>query len=97
MEAIFLAIVLLGVLGWWLSRRRRRLPWRAPWKLRRRSAQGARAESVPPRLMQNLHRLTRDRRVSERLIERIAFNNPGRSRRWCVEKAIYDLQRDRRS
>jgi hypothetical protein len=47
--------------------------------------------------MQQLDRLTRDRRVSERLIENIAFNNPGKSKRWCVEKAIYDIQRDRRS
>jgi hypothetical protein len=47
--------------------------------------------------MGELHSLTRDRRVSERLIQRIAFNHPNRSRRWCVEKAIYDIQRDRRS
>jgi hypothetical protein len=47
--------------------------------------------------MSQLDRLTRDRRVSERLIERIEFNHPDRTRRWCVEKAIYDLQRDRRS
>lgn len=47
--------------------------------------------------MRRLDRLTRDRRVSERLIERIEFNHPDRSKRWCVEKAIYDLQRDRRS
>lgn len=47
--------------------------------------------------MNDLDRLTRDRRLSERLVERIAFNHPNRDRRWCVEKAIYDLQRDRRS
>ena len=47
--------------------------------------------------MNKLDSLTRDRRVSERLIERIAFNHPRRSKRWCVEKAIYDIQRDRRS
>jgi hypothetical protein len=53
--------------------------------------------TVPDKLMRRLDRLTKDRRVSERLIERNAFNNPGRSKRWCVEKAIYDIQRDRRS
>lgn len=47
--------------------------------------------------MGELHRLTRDRRVSERLISQISLAHPQKSRRWCVEKAIYDIQRDRRS
>lgn len=47
--------------------------------------------------MRQLDRLTKDRRVSERLLHRIEFNHPGRSKRWYVEKAIYDIQRDRRS
>ena len=92
MTAFILALVLLGVLWWWLNQRGR--------SLSRSSASlgGGRANaSIPPRLMRKLDRLTRDRRVSERLIERISFNNPGRSKSWCVEKAIYDIQRDRRS
>ena len=95
MEALILALVLLGVGVWWLSQRRTHRPRALASARLRRS--GAGANTVPPRLMNKLHSLTRDRRVSERLIERISFNNPHRSKRWCVEKAIYDIQRDRRS
>jgi hypothetical protein len=91
MDGLILAgVVLIGVI-WWLSRKRS-----LPKRLKRvRSPLGT--SPVPGHLMQQLDRLTRDRRVSERLIENIAFNNPGKSKRWCVEKAIYDIQRDRRS
>jgi len=94
MVEVLLAIVILGGVLWWVNRRRspkRRLSQ----SLGHRGRAGA--TTVPDRLMRRLDRLTRDRRVSERLIERIEFNHPGRSKRWCVEKAIYDLQRDRRS
>ncbi|MEL6384111.1 MAG: hypothetical protein AAFQ89_16990 [Cyanobacteria bacterium J06626_18] len=91
MNGLIIALVLLGILWWWLSRNRRLLG--RAGSVRR----GVTGDSIPPRLMSRLDHLTRDRRVSERLIERIAFNNPGRSKSWCVEKAIYDLQRDRRS
>ncbi len=93
MNAFILALVLLCVLWWWLNRNRRSFSSRLGGAHRR----GATSEAIPPRLMRRLDHLTRDRRVSERLIERIAFNNPGRSKSWCVEKAIYDIQRDRRS
>ncbi|MGD1859653.1 MAG: hypothetical protein ACFB0E_06755 [Leptolyngbyaceae cyanobacterium] len=93
MVQILLAIVILGTLIWWLNRQRQ-LGGRRPQRLHKSNRS---AGIVPESLMRRLDRLTRDRRVSERLIERIAFNNPGRSKRWCVEKAIYDLQRDRRS
>ncbi|MBE7381703.1 MAG: hypothetical protein F6J95_009875 [Leptolyngbya sp. SIO1E4] len=93
MQAVILAVVLLGVLWWWLGRKR--------WSFGQFGASGRgrshAAKAIPAHLMRKLDRLTRDRRLSERLIERIEFNNPGRSRRWCVEKAIYDIQRDRRS
>jgi hypothetical protein len=104
MEALILALILLGVGVWWLSRRRSRRPralastrWSktGPKGPSRRLVSGP--DTVPPRLMNQLHSLTRDRRVSERLIERISFNHPHRSKRWCVEKAIYDIQRDRHS
>jgi hypothetical protein len=95
MEALILALILLGVGVWWLSRRRSRRPRALASTRARRLISGP--DTVPPRLMNQLHSLTRDRRVSERLIERISFNHPHRSKRWCVEKAIYDIQRDRRS
>jgi hypothetical protein len=42
-----------------------------------------------------LYRLTKDRRVSLRLVDRIRANNPDKSEQWCWEKAICDLERDR--
>jgi hypothetical protein len=91
MVEILLAIILLAGLGWWLNRRRK------PSKRFRSRSSAASTKAIPSHLMRELDRLTKDRRVSERLIERIEFNNPGRSKRWCIEKAIYDIQRDRRS
>ena len=92
MNAFILALVLLGILWWWFSRRRRLVG-----KFGTLNRGGHPTNAISPRLWRKLDRLTRDRRVSERLIERIAFNNPGRSKSWCAEKAIYDIQRDRRS
>lgn len=94
MGTIILAIILLGLLWWWFYRRGR-LPGRSGGSNQTRRASVANA--VPSHLMRKLDHLTRDPRVSERLIERIEFNNPGKSKRWCAEKAIYDIQRDRRS
>lgn len=87
MVEILIAVIVVIAVGWWL--RRRRQPAN---RLQARSS-----NTIPNHLMRELDRLTRDRRVSERLIDRIAFDHPGRSKRWCVEKAIYDIQRDRRS
>ncbi len=42
-----------------------------------------------------LDSLTKDRKVSDRLVQRIQFSNPDRSEQWCYEKAVYDLERDR--
>jgi uncharacterized protein HemY len=38
-----------------------------------------------------------NRGVAERLVGRVRSQNPDRSEQWCWEKAIYDIQRDRRS
>ena len=92
MNVFILALVLLGLLWWWFSRKRR-----STNRLGNAYRGVQSANTISPRLMRKLDHLTRDRRVSERLIERIAFNNPGRSKSWCAEKAIYDIQRDRRS
>ena len=91
MVEVLLAVAVLGVLWWFLNRRRK------PLNRFRLHTPSVSTKVIPSHLMRELDRLTKDRRVSERLIERIEFNNPGRSRRWCVEKAIYDIQRDRRS
>jgi hypothetical protein len=47
---------------------------------------------------QQLMRLVNGNRgVAERLVARVRSQNPDRSEQWCWEKAIYDIQRDRRS
>jgi hypothetical protein len=48
------------------------------------------------RLRAELDRLTRDPAASTRLLELVAAQNPGRSATWRLEKAIFDLERDRR-
>ncbi|MGB3765303.1 MAG: hypothetical protein WA947_01995 [Phormidesmis sp.] len=35
--------------------------------------------------------------VAERLVSDLQAHNPGRSEQWCWEKAIYDIERDRRA
>lgn len=95
MVGIALAILILLGIWWW---QRRRSPRRLSGiSLPQQGSQKPSGDTVPRRLMGELHRLTRDRRVSERLISQISLAHPQKSRRWCVEKAIYDIQRDRRS
>jgi tetratricopeptide (TPR) repeat protein len=36
-----------------------------------------------------------DRELAIRLVSQVKNNNPGRSVDWCIEKVIYDLERDR--
>ncbi len=94
MGSLILAGVILGGVVWWLSRKRRR---QRPIPTGSKRLPSASGQAVPTHLLRQLDRLTRDRRVSKRLVEQIALDHPHRSQRWCVEKAIYDLQRDRRS
>ena len=35
--------------------------------------------------------------VAQRLVEDVKMRNPGRTEQWCWEKAIYDIERDRRA
>ena len=55
---------------------------------------GNNASSLP-RSFHKLTELTRDRKTSERLVRRISQMNPGRTADWCIEKAVYDIERDR--
>jgi len=34
--------------------------------------------------------------TADRLIQNALLSNPGKSRSWCAEKALYEYQRDRR-
>ena len=42
-----------------------------------------------------LNRLTRNVETTQRMIEYVAMRHPEKDQQWCVEKAIYDLERDR--
>ena len=35
--------------------------------------------------------------VAQRLVSDVQSRNPGRTEQWCWEKAIYDIERDRRA
>ncbi|MEM9152529.1 MAG: hypothetical protein AAGB19_19020 [Cyanobacteria bacterium P01_F01_bin.3] len=35
--------------------------------------------------------------VAQRLVQDVSDRNPGRTEQWCWEKAIYDIERDRRA
>jgi len=51
---------------------------------------------LDPRLQQRLELLAGSRETARRLVIAVARANPKRSTRWCQEKAIGDLERDRR-
>jgi hypothetical protein len=38
-----------------------------------------------------------NRNVAERLVDQVRVRYPNHNEQWCWEKAIYDIQRDRRS
>ena len=42
-----------------------------------------------------LRLLGEDRRIATRLVEQTSFKYPDKSSNWCVEKVIFDLERDR--
>jgi len=42
-----------------------------------------------------LHSLTHSRHASRRLVIGVSRLHPEKSERWCVEKAVYDIERDR--
>ncbi|MEM6253645.1 MAG: hypothetical protein AAF821_12060 [Cyanobacteria bacterium P01_D01_bin.156] len=53
---------------------------------------------VPRSTRQRLMRLVNgNQAVAARLVERVRSQNPDRSEQWCWEKAIYDIERDRRA
>lgn len=53
-------------------------------------------DQASPQLRQKLVKLLHnDRDTANRLVARVKLNNPNRSINWYVEKAIYDLERDR--
>ena len=48
------------------------------------------------KLQKELLRLLHDdRNTANRLLSQVKINNPNKSINWCIEKVIYDLERDR--
>jgi len=68
---------------------------------RRRPGNRSKRGSSQPSLGQTQKQLYRlvngDRHTAQRLVEKVRQRNPGRSEQWCWEKAIYDIERDRRA
>ena len=50
---------------------------------------------IPVRGLMKLDRWTGSREKSERLVRGVALANPTRDGHWCVEKALWDIERDR--
>lgn len=93
--SVLLAIVL--VVGLYLALRSRRggLRGRASSRPLR---PGAQAKSVQPQTQRQLMRLVHgNRAVAQRLVSQVKLRYPHQNDQWCWEKAIYDIQRDRRS
>lgn len=51
--------------------------------------------AADPAAFQKLNSLTHSHEVAMRLVEKIAAKHPMRNAHWCVEKAIFDIERDR--
>jgi hypothetical protein len=66
----------------------RRIPSRA-------TAGPLKKEPFPAEAFHTLVVLTHDKGAAMRLIQDVKVRNPARSTLWCVEKAIYDIERDR--
>jgi hypothetical protein len=91
---IIFAIVLIWAVVAWLRRRSPPSLSRSPSRSSRSlgSTGGIRRQTERELLrLVNGHRPT-----ALRLVAKVQEYHPGRSEQWCWEKAIYDLQRDRR-
>ena len=93
--ALLLAIAILIGLYLWFNRSRQ-LSFRSQQRIP--SQPQSFGAQVSRRTQQQLLRLVNgNRAVALRLVEKVRERNPKRSEQWCWEKAIYDIQRDRRS
>ncbi len=97
---ILLAIALLLALTSWLTGYRLPLNW--PTRSRAISNRGhssiQRDRGVARGTRKQLLRLVGgNAAVAQRLVSDVSARNPGRPEQWCWEKAIYDIERDRRA
>ncbi len=99
--SVLIAIALLLALTSWLTGYR--LPIQLPRKASGRTGGSRSVNSSRPR---GVSRSTRkellglvggNAAVAQRLVSDVQARNPGRPEQWCWEKAIYDIERDRRA
>lgn len=83
-----------GVVGLgWHNSRSNQLRFASTGSLKPSSVRLDRANrTLQRRLLSLLHD---DRQAADRLVAGVQLNHPNRSIDWCVEKVIYDLNRDR--
>ena len=96
--SVLIAIALLLALTSWLTGYR--LPIQLPSRLggRSRQSSGPRARGVSRSTRRELLGLVGgNAAVAQRLVHDVQARNPGRPEQWCWEKAIYDIERDRRA
>jgi len=100
--SLLLAIgILIGLYAFW--RRRSGASPRINYSAHRSRTNRSRKLSADPSRVsrhsqRELLRLVHgNRAVALRLVATVRQQNPGRSEQWCWEKAIYDIQRDRRA
>lgn len=58
--------------------------------------QSGKRDQVPQQLWAELNALTHDPATSERLVRNIKERNPCMPLKWCTERAIWEIERDRR-
>ena len=94
-----LAAVGGGAIGVALSAKNANNPFNLSSRLSSQSTEDTiRLDQASRELQKKLLRLLHDERdTANRLLSQIKIKNPNRSINWCVEKVIYDLERDRGS
>ncbi|MEL6139499.1 MAG: hypothetical protein AAFQ61_00510 [Cyanobacteria bacterium J06626_23] len=90
--SVILAIVLVVAVFCWVT------GYRLPIQVPRQSGRASASGRVNRATRQQLLRLTNgNQSVAMRLVDRVRSQHPERSEQWWWEKAIYDIQRDRRA
>lgn len=92
--SILLAIAIILAVFSWLTGRRLPIQGRRPTS--DRNIQRARGVSRTTR-KQLMRLVGGNAAVAQRLVSDVQAHNPGRTEQWCWEKAIYDIERDRRA
>jgi uncharacterized protein HemY len=95
--SVILAVLILLVIIAWLYRARLQRWWRQRQSAGSRTA--SRTGGRPSRATEKqLLRLTGgNRAAAERLVSKVRQRYPDRPEQWCWEKAIFDIERDRRA